>query len=119
MRTPPYGHLTITMRPKDKLKDSSDIDMRVSAEFPPYCQTTQRELYDTIATRMVNGHCGAHAPCMRADGTCSKGYPKELAEDTTLKEGSYPIYRRRDDDSNHVKMAFPWTTVTLRFTTRT
>ena len=57
------------------------------------------QLYETITQHMLHGPCGAafpNAPCMEG-GECTKHYPREWQDDTTLPQDGYPLYRRRND----------------------
>ena len=48
---------------------------------------------------MLHGPCDAafpNAPCMEG-GECTKHYPREWQDDTTLPQDGYPLYRRRND----------------------
>jgi hypothetical protein len=45
---------------------------------------------------MTHGPCGnanKKAPCM-VDGKCSKKYPKDFCDETTMEEDGYPKYAR-------------------------
>ncbi|OWY99784.1 Helitron helicase [Phytophthora megakarya] len=49
-----------------------------------------------MVTRMSHGSCGdanPNCPCMKT-GKCSKTFPKQLSEETTMAEGKYPNYKR-------------------------
>jgi hypothetical protein len=55
--------------------------------------------YVLIAEHMVYGPCGdfnVNAHCMK-NGFCSKGYPKDFQEETTINENGFAIYRRRNN----------------------
>jgi hypothetical protein len=52
---------------------------------------------------MTHGKCGAenpNAPCM-ADGKCSKHYPRNFCESTTINRDGYPDYGRPNDGRKH------------------
>ena len=52
---------------------------------------------------MVHGPCGAlnpNAPCM-VDGKCSKGYPKDYQESTSMDQNGYPLYFRPNDGQKY------------------
>jgi hypothetical protein len=49
---------------------------------------------------MIHGPCGPNhmnAPCMK-NGICSKGYPKDFQEETTIDGNGFTVYRRRNND---------------------
>lgn len=52
---------------------------------------------------MVHGPCGLRnlkSPCMDF-GKCTKRYPKDWADETTMVEDGYLIYQRRNDGRKH------------------
>ena len=101
----PHLHLLIIVRPEDKVRSPADVDARVCAELPDARDPSQRDLAEIIVGGMVHGPCGKRnpkAPCM-VDGCCSKGYPKEFAEETTLPDNAYPKYRRRNNGRTAIK----------------
>jgi hypothetical protein len=54
--------------------------------------------YTLVAEHMIHGPCGPNnmnAPCMK-NGICSKGYPKDFREETTIDANGFTIYRRRN-----------------------
>ncbi len=91
----PHAHILLILAESDKPRDLATIDLLVSAEMPN--KTTQPVLRGLVEAHMFHGPCGpvhTGAPCMNDDGFCSKGYPKEFAEETTRVEDGYPEYRR-------------------------
>ena len=109
-RSLPHGHILMTVAGPDKVRDTSDIDARVCAEFPLYPDGRQQELFQVIRTGMVHGPCGQRnpkAPCMDA-GRCQKGYPKDFAECTEFNDGYFPTYRRRDSGATPLKGGTPF-----------
>ena len=95
----PHCHLLIHLANKDKLHTTSDIDSLLCAELPE--PVTQPLLYETVKSTMMHGPCGninPDCPCM-INLKCSKHFPKEFSNTTTLgQNASYPDYRRRDDN---------------------
>ena len=86
-------HMLITMVPRDKPRTSTDIDRAVSAEIPD--KETNPELHRIVTSHMIHGPCGhwnLDSPCM-VDRKCSKDYPKQLRQDTSFSDNSYPLYR--------------------------
>ncbi|KAH9611470.1 hypothetical protein KSS87_003203 [Heliosperma pusillum] len=54
-------------------------------------------LHVVVCAHMLHGPCGTakqDSPCM-VGGRCSKYYPKECTERTTVDKDGYPIYKRR------------------------
>src|SRR5581483_4872710 len=93
----PYAHILMVLSPEDKPKTPEDFDELVSAEIPD--KNLQPLLYETISKNMVHGPCGLlnpNSPCM-VEGKCSKHYPREYVETTTINKFGYPIYRRRNN----------------------
>jgi hypothetical protein len=74
------------------------IDSCISAEIPDYKEDPLG--YALVEEFMVHGPCGKYnqnAPCMK-DGVCSKHYPKDYNEETTIDGFGFPVYRRRTND---------------------
>ena len=74
------------------------IDSYISAEIPDYREDTLG--YALVEEFMVHGPCGAYnpqSPCMK-DGVCSKHYPKDFSEESTIDALGFPIYRRPNND---------------------
>ena len=86
-----------------------EVDARVCAELPDPENPEAADLLEVISKSQLHGPCGPRhpsSPCMQ-DGQCSKGYPKEFRETTSMPEAMYPLYRRRDtghsiEKSGHV-----------------
>lgn len=73
------------------------MDRIVCAEIP--CAITQAKAYETVTKCMNHGYCGIlnpQSPCMDK-GICTKKYPKQFQEATSIQNDGYPIYRRRND----------------------
>jgi hypothetical protein len=93
----PHVHIifwvsTDTTQPTPEL-----IDSIITTEIPD--RETDALGYVLIAEHMVHGPCGdfnVNAPCMK-NGFCSKGYPKDFQEQTTINENGFAVYRRRDN----------------------
>jgi hypothetical protein len=94
----PHGHILIILRSQDKPRDNIDDDRIVCAELPD--KSTHPELYNIVTSCMLHGPCGAlhpSCPCM-VNGACNNGYPKTFQLQTKDSTGSYPTYRRWDDN---------------------
>jgi len=92
----PHMHLLIFLHASARITTPAHVDQIVSAEFPD--PTTCPILFQTILSTMTHGPCSAK--CM-VNGKCSKGFPKEFQESTTMDESGYPKYRRRNDGKSY------------------
>ncbi len=93
----PHNHMLLILNDKDKLRNEDDVDSLICAEIPN--QEEDPVLYEVVTTCMMHGPCGARnpkCPCTE-NGVCTKDYPKEFREETSLGSNSYPEYRRRND----------------------
>ena len=111
----PHAHILLIMRSEDKPRTPDVVDRVVSAELPDDGDPQQADLFLTVSRSMMHGPCGAvgpNKPCMNDHGVCSKGFPKEFAEETSLPQDQYPVYRRRDNgrcvEKNGVVMDNRW-----------
>ena len=91
-------HALFFLEGPHKIRTCAQVDKLVCAEFPdPKDDPT---LFETVKHCMVHGPCGARNPqasCME-NGRCTKRYPRDFAEMTTMDQDGYPIYRRRYND---------------------
>jgi hypothetical protein len=70
------------------------IDSFISAEIPD--PNEDPLLYALVAENMIHGPCGKDNPkfpCMK-NGKCSKGYPKNYQEATSIDEQGFATYKR-------------------------
>lgn len=94
----PHIHSLVWLDADMEDRTPSTIDYFISAEIPDYA--TDPLGYALVEEFMVHGPCGEHnphSPCMK-DGVCSKRYPKEFNEETTIDGLSFPVYRRSKND---------------------
>ena len=90
----PHAHILIILHEADKPRMPEDYDTIVSAQLPG--REAHPEAYATVTTMMMHGPCGelnSTAACM-VDGSCSKYYPMEYCEETTVRREGYPQYKR-------------------------
>lgn len=90
----PHCHMLLILKEQYKLFTAGQYNSVVSAQLPN--QTSQTELYSTIARHMIHGPCGllnTNSPCMK-NNVCSKGYPKDFQALTSENEDGYPLYER-------------------------
>jgi hypothetical protein len=88
----PHAHIIVFLQSQAKLHSPENIDSLMSSEFPE----DNPELLELIKKFMVHGPCGDqnhNAPCM-VNGKCSKGFPKQFKEETSITEDSYACTRR-------------------------
>ncbi|RXW16701.1 hypothetical protein EST38_g9156 [Candolleomyces aberdarensis] len=93
----PHMHLLLFLKNGYKLTTPEAIDSCISAQWPDREQNPL--LFDTVLERMVHGPCGAanpNAPCM-VNGKCSKCFPQEFNEETTMGENGYARMARPDN----------------------
>lgn len=95
----PHAHMLIILHPDDRPTSPEDFDKIVSAELPN--KATHPNLWTTVTSTLLHGPCGRINPgqvCME-NGKCRFKYPYRFQEYTTVEDGSYPRYRRRDNGS--------------------
>jgi hypothetical protein len=90
----PHAHILIIAKAEYRPQTAEDVDRVVSVEIPD--RKTDRKLYDVVSTCMLYGPCSEGSMCWK-DGACTKRFPKEWREDSTMSQDGYPKYRRRDD----------------------
>ncbi|KAG5565923.1 hypothetical protein RHGRI_001745 [Rhododendron griersonianum] len=98
----PHMHVLFFLKGGDKIRTCAQVDQLVCAEFPN--PEDDPELFETVKSCMVHGPCGAqnpHAACMEK-GKCTKRYPRDFVETTTMDKNGYPIYRRCDDGKVYI-----------------
>ncbi|XP_044005535.1 uncharacterized protein LOC122850453 [Aphidius gifuensis] len=88
----PHVHLLLTLQRNSKITTPAIVDKFISAEIPN--PNKNPRLYEIVKKNMIHGPCGDW--CLNEKGKCSKHYPKEFTDVTTLNENGYPQYRRRD-----------------------
>ncbi|KAK1388121.1 hypothetical protein POM88_016299 [Heracleum sosnowskyi] len=75
------------------------IGVAYTIEFQKRDKETDPVGYEAISKYMIHGPCGSYnrnCACMR-DDQCTKFYPKEFRNETTIDANGYPVYRRRND----------------------
>ncbi|CAH1414057.1 unnamed protein product [Lactuca virosa] len=80
-----------------KLPTVEYIDPIISAEIPNI--DDDPELYSLVKEFMIHGPCGAenlNCPCM-VNRKCSKNFPKQFCNHTSVDSNGFPLYRRRND----------------------
>jgi len=95
----PHVHLLVKFTKADEVRTPKHIDTIISAQIPADNTTPY---YRWCTTSLIHGPCGAEynnypACCLDKDGnrvTCTKGFPKEFCEATTVGNDSYALYAR-------------------------
>ncbi|XP_031111748.1 uncharacterized protein LOC116015711 [Ipomoea triloba] len=93
----PHAHILLFLDRADATTFGNDIDSIISAEIPN--KDSDFEYYKVVEEFMIHGPCGlanVKSPCM-VKGRCSKHFPKNFVETSSLDSHGYPIYRRRDN----------------------
>jgi hypothetical protein len=86
----PHAHIIVWLRKEPW--DATMIDTFISAQLPD--PTIDLVEFDAVSSFMVHGPCGprvAYSPCM-TDGSCSKIYPKQICEHTSILENRFAQY---------------------------
>ena len=84
------------------------MDEVICAELPTAETDPNGELTRIVTSVMLHGLCenvNPHSTCMSnaRDGPpkCTKRYPRNFLEETSIQENGYPLYRRRNNGSTH------------------
>ena len=88
----PHEHILLILSKNAKLNTVEKIDSFICAEIPD--KNDDPELYRLVTSKMIH-KCEEKKLCIKKDGKCKYGYPKSYRNFTTLKDDSYPEYRRR------------------------
>ena len=102
----PHAHLLLILANHHQIQTVQEIDRVVCAEIPD--RDAQPGLYAAVTKHNLHGPCGLsfpRCPCMK-DGKCSKNYPFTFNEETSVVDGSFPTYRRRNNNRRHQKRGF-------------
>uniref|UniRef100_A0A8R7R995 Helitron helicase-like domain-containing protein n=1 Tax=Triticum urartu TaxID=4572 RepID=A0A8R7R995_TRIUA len=89
----PHVHIIIWLA-KEAPLDAQKIDSYISAQLPDPVKDPIG--YEVVSSFMVHGPCGPlgqSSPCM-SEGKCTKFYPKEFCEQTTVRENGFTEYAR-------------------------
>ena len=90
----PHAHILLILASDFHLNTADSINNIISAEIPN--PETQRDLYDKVIHHNLHGPCGManmDSPCMH-NNECSKKYPKQFSESTSINEDCFPTYQR-------------------------
>nr|KAJ0203081.1 hypothetical protein LSAT_V11C500297320 [Lactuca sativa] len=93
----PHCHICLFMHADSKRPTVEYIDPIISAEIPN--TNEDPELYSLVSEFMIHGPCGAenmNCPCM-VDKQCSKNFPKQFCDHSSVDVNGYPLYMRRNN----------------------
>ncbi|XP_031395056.1 uncharacterized protein LOC116206350 [Punica granatum] len=99
----PHAHRLVFLHAEDKIQTASRIDEIISAEIPN--KEEDPAAYNIVEKFMVHGPCGIlnrNSPCMVKD-YCANHFPKKFHAKTTMDEGAFRIYMRRNDGRYIIK----------------
>ena len=95
----PHMHLLIFLNSADEFFETSHIDEVICAKLLTVESDSTGELTRIVTSVMLHGPCGevnSHSPCMSnaQDGPprCTKNYPRNFLEETSIQENGYPLY---------------------------
>ncbi|KAJ7568854.1 hypothetical protein O6H91_01G050600 [Diphasiastrum complanatum] len=91
-----FGRIIGRLHERSKPFTVGDYDRIVCAKV--HVKEEDPELYEIVRTCMMHGPCGTtfpNAPCMK-DGKCSKNYPRNFVDETSVVK-RYVSYRRREN----------------------
>lgn len=88
----PNVHLLVTLKPQYKFTTPDIIDKYISAEIPD-----NSSLREIVEANMIHGPCGSW--CLDSTGKCSKYYPQQFNDQTTMHEDGYALYRRQNTET--------------------
>lgn len=86
------------LKPSYKFPTAHNVDNVISAELPN--KEEDPELYELVCDFMLHGPCGTDnpkSPCMDSNKKCTKMFPKEFRDHTSVDDNGYPLYRRCDN----------------------
>ena len=81
----PHAHMLFTLH--DRVRNPDIIDRYIRAEIPDPNSTDPKELHNIIKSFMIHGPCGpsfGQAKCLNDLRICTKGYPKQFRDKTSL-----------------------------------
>ena len=81
----------------DKIRTPEQIDQVVQANIPS--PEINSELHALVAQFMIHGPCGnlnGNSACME-NNLCTKQFPKEFKDSTSLNRDGFPSYKRPND----------------------
>jgi hypothetical protein len=99
----PHIHCLVWLDAGAKEFDASVVDNFICAEIPNV--NTDPLGYALVDEFMIHGPCGEsnrNCPCMK-NNKCSKNFPKDFQDETTIDDFGFALYMRRDDDGHVVK----------------
>jgi hypothetical protein len=98
-----HGHIIFWVSTDTSKPSPQFINSFISAEIPD--PVIDPLAYALVAEHMVHGPCGRYNPkcsCMK-DSKCSKNYPKEFNDTTTVNENGFAVYKRPNNQRFVIK----------------
>ncbi|XP_058799382.1 uncharacterized protein LOC131668913 [Phymastichus coffea] len=92
----PHMHLLITLKHSYKITTPEMVNKFISAQLP--VKELDPILFDIVVKNMTHGPCGDWC---KIKNKCSKKFPKDFQNETTLDENGYPNYQRKNDGITH------------------
>nr|XP_016467791.1 PREDICTED: uncharacterized protein LOC107790380 [Nicotiana tabacum] len=95
----PHAHILLFLHPILKSPSIDHIDKLIAAEIPDL--EIDPDGYNAVKNFMMHRPCGElnrHCPCMK-QGKCTKHFPKKFNDRTTFDADGFPIYKRRNTDT--------------------
>lgn len=92
----PHAHILVWLDSPSVEGVTQLADKFISAEIPDPAEDPLG--YSLVEEFMLHGPCGAankNCPCMK-DNVCSKKFPKDFQDETTVDDKGFVVYRRRD-----------------------
>ncbi len=91
----PHAHLLIWLKDRDFATECHKIDEYISAELPD-----DQNLKELVLKFMIHGPCHEGYTCFK-EGKCTKGYPKDQYDSTTIDNNGIIKYKRRRNSPSY------------------
>lgn len=106
-------HLLIFLNLADEFLETFHIDEVICAKLPTIEVDPNGELTRIVTSVMLHGLCGKINPYSpyisnTQDGSprCTKHYPCNFFEETSIQENGYPLYQRHNNSFIHKILYF-------------
>ncbi|XGW13313.1 hypothetical protein V3C99_000002 [Haemonchus contortus] len=106
----PHCHMLLIMKEEWRVRTADDVDRSICAEIPNPAE--EPVLHAAVMSYMIHRRCGQRdSPCTLPNGSCSRRFPKQIREHTSVDVDGYPNYRRRNlhpSEINNVLYGDQW-----------